>query len=62
VFNETQIPAFQKQGKDVGAMNAEKAKATGVNYRLMIEHMIKMLADPKRVVPGHLTNRTYDQE
>lgn len=41
VFNETQLANFQKQGKDVAAMNAEKAKATGVYYRLMIEHVKK---------------------
>ncbi|MEK0449806.1 MAG: Virginiamycin lyase [Verrucomicrobiota bacterium] len=53
VFNETQLAGFAKQGKDVAAMNAEKAKATGVYYRLMIEHVKKVLADPKRVVPGY---------
>jgi hypothetical protein len=53
VFNETQLAGFAKQGKDVAAMNAEKAKATGVYYRLMIEHVKKVLADPKRVVPEY---------
>ena len=53
VFNEGPLAGFQKQGKDVAAMNAEKAKATGVYYRLMIEHVKKVLADPKRVVPGY---------
>ncbi len=50
-FNESQLAGFAKQGKDVAAMNADKAKATGVYYRLMIEHVKKALADPKRVVP-----------
>jgi alpha-galactosidase len=53
VFNETQLAAFQKQNKDVAAMKAEKAKATGVYYRLMIEHVKKVLADLKRVVPDY---------
>jgi alpha-galactosidase len=53
VFNETQLAGFQKQGKDVAAMQAEKDKATGVYYRLMLEHVKKVLADPKRVVPGY---------
>jgi len=53
VFNETQLANFQKQGKDVAAMQAEKAKATGVYYRLMIEHVKKVLADIKRVVPDY---------
>ncbi len=53
VFNETQLASFAKEGKEVAAMNAEKAKATGVYYRLMIEQVKKVLADPKRVVPDY---------
>ena len=53
VFNESQFAAFQKQGKDVAAMNAEKAKATGVYYRLMVQHVKMVLADLKRVVPNY---------
>ena len=60
VFNETQLAGFQKQGKDVAAMNAEKAKATGVYYRLMIEHVKKVLADPKRVVPEYDPAQGYE--
>ena len=53
VFNESQLAAFEKKGKDVAAMKAEKEKATGVNYRLMIEHVKMVLADIKRVVPDY---------
>jgi hypothetical protein len=53
VFNESQLAGFAKQGKDVAAMQAEKDKATGVYYRLMIEHVKMVLADPKRVVPDY---------
>ena len=53
VFNETQLAQFHKQGKDVAAMKAEKAKATGVYYRLMLEHVKHVLADLKRVVPDY---------
>ncbi len=60
VFNESQLAGFAKQGKDVAAMNAEKAKATGVYYRLMIEHVKKVLADPKRVVPGYDAAQGYE--
>ena len=60
VFNEAQLANFQKQGKDVAAMNAEKAKATGMYYRLMIEHVKKVLADPKRVVPGYDAAQGYE--
>jgi len=54
VFNEQQLATFQKQGKDFAAIKAEKELATGVNYRMMIEHVKSVLADVKRVVP------TYD--
>ena len=60
VFNEAQLAAFQKQGKDVAAMKAEKAKATGVSYRLMVEHVKMVLADIKRVVPGYDAAQGYE--
>jgi len=60
VFNETQLAQFQKQGKDLAAMKAEKAKATGVYYRLMIEHVKAVLADLKRVVPSYDPAQGYE--
>ena len=60
VFNETQLAAFQKQGKDVTAMTASKEKETGVYYRLMIEHVKRVLADLKRVVPGYDAAQGYE--
>lgn len=60
VFNETQLAAFQKQGKDVAVMKAEKEKATGVYYRLMLEHVKKVLADLKRVVPDYDPAQGYE--
>ncbi len=60
VFNETQLAAFQKQGKDFAAIKAAKEKETGVNYRLMIEHVKKVLADIKRVVPDYDAAQGYE--
>ena len=60
VFNETQLAEFQKQNKDVAAMQTEKAKATGVYYRLMVEHVKKVLADIKRVVPDYDSAQGYE--
>ena len=60
VFNETQLAAFQKQNKDVAAMKAEKAKATGVSYRLMVEHVKMVLGDIKRLVPGYDAAQGYE--
>lgn len=53
VFNEAQIAAFQKQGKDLAAVQAEKAGQTGACYRQMIGHVKKVLADIQRVVPDY---------
>ncbi len=60
VFSEAQLADFQKKGKDLAAMKAEKASATGVNYRLMIEHVKKVLGDLTRVVPGYDAARGYE--
>jgi alpha-galactosidase len=38
----------------------EKAKATGVYYRLMIDHVKKTLGDLGRVVPGYDSKRGYE--
>ncbi len=38
----------------------EKAKATGVYYRLMMAHVKKMLADPMQVIPNYDTQQGYE--
>ena len=60
VFNETQLANFQKQGKDISSLEIEKQMATGVNYRLMIEHVRNVLADIKRVVPSYDAAQGYE--
>ena len=60
VFSEAQLAALQTKGKDVAAMKAEKEKATGVNYRLMVEHVKKVLGDIKRVVPNYDAAQGYE--
>jgi alpha-galactosidase len=60
VFNETQLAQFQKQGKDIAAIKAAKEKETGTYYRLMIEHVKKVLADIKRVVPSYDSAQGYE--
>ncbi len=52
-FNETQLATFEKQGKDIAALKADKEKATGLYYRLMVAHVKKVLGDIKRVVPNY---------
>ncbi len=60
VFSESQLAAMSGKGKDVAAMKAEKEKATGVYYRLMIEHTKKVLGDIRRVVPGYDPSQGYE--
>lgn len=59
-FNATQLEQFKKQGKDLAQMKAEKAKVTGQSYRLMIDHVKKVLADLKRVYPDYDPQQGYE--
>ncbi len=60
VFNDSQIAAIEKQGKDFAAVKTEKEKATGVCYRQMLEHVKSVLADIKRVVPDYDASQGYE--
>lgn len=60
VFNETQLSSFQKQRKDIAAIKADKVMATGVSYRLMIDHVKYVLSDIKRVVPSYDASQGYE--
>lgn len=59
-FNESQLAEIAKNKKDLQAIQAEKVAATGVNYRLMIEHVRKVLADIPRVVPEYDAAQGYE--
>ncbi len=59
-FNETQLEAFKKQGKDIEAIKADRAKASGHYYRLMMDHVKKVLADIERVYPGYDPKPGYE--
>jgi alpha-galactosidase len=49
------IPKAEERPK----WQAEKAAATGVYYRLLIEHVKKVLADPKQVIPEYDASQGY---
>ena len=54
VFNETSSSSSRSSGKDLAKVKADKVAATGRYYRLMIDHVKKVLArHPKRVYPGY---------
>ena len=46
--------------KDMEQWLAEKKKDTGHSYRLMVEHVKKVLAAPKRIVPGYDAAQGYE--
>lgn len=60
VFNERQLADLQKQGKDVAAVQAAKDKETGVYYRLMLEHVRRVLGDIPRVCPAYDASQGYE--
>lgn len=60
VFNETQLANFRKQGKDLDAIRTEKQMATGVSYRLMIDHVKYVLSNIQRVVPNYDSSKGYE--
>ena len=47
------VKEFKKQGKDIEKVKAEKGKVTGHYYRLMTDHVKRVLADIKRVYPDY---------
>lgn len=58
-FSEAQLKRFKEQGKDIEAIKADKAKATGHYYRLMRDHVEKVLGDIKRVYPEYDPEQGY---
>ena len=59
-FSETQLEQFKKRGHDVAQRKKEKAEATSHYYRLMIDHVKKVLADIGGVVPGYDSGDGYE--
>jgi hypothetical protein len=60
VFNETQLATFQRQRKDLDAIQADKVQETGVYYRLMMQHVKAVLADITRVCPEYDPRQGYE--
>lgn len=59
-FNEGQIESLRKQGKDIDQARADRAMASGHYYRLMLEHVNKVLRDIKRVCPAYDAGAGYE--
>ena len=59
-FNEDQKKRFVKQGVELETMIEEKSAATGVFYRLMLDHIQTVLSDIGRVYPGYQDDLGYE--
>ena len=60
VFNDVQLTNLVKRGKDLAEAKARKVAETGVSYRLMVEHVKRVLGDIKRVVPNYDAAQGYE--
>ena len=58
-FNQQQLENFKKRGKDEDEVRKEKTERTGVYYRLMLEHIHKVLANIRRVYPDYDAKAGY---
>ena len=58
-FNQQQMENFKKRGKDEDEVRKEKTERTGVYYRLMLEHIHKVLANIRRVYPDYDAKAGY---
>lgn len=59
-WSDFELSQCKKRGDDLEKDKVEKIKATGVYYRLMIEHVHKVLGDIKRVVPDYDEKQGYE--
>ncbi len=59
VWSDYELAQCKRRGDDLEKDKADKVKATGVYYRLMIEHVRKVLADINRVVPDYDPKQGY---
>ena len=59
-FNEQQLENFKKRGNDEAEVRKEKTERTGVYYRLMLEHIHKVLANIPRVYPDYDVKTGYE--
>ncbi|MEZ6097311.1 MAG: sialate O-acetylesterase [Pirellulaceae bacterium] len=60
VFPEEHLKRLAEQGKDVDAIKQEKVDATGVYYKLMIDHVQSVLEDIGQVYPDYDSGAGYE--
>ena len=60
VWSNYELDQRKNRGDDLETIKADKIKATGAYYRLMIEHVRNVLADPQRAVPEYDPTQGYE--
>ncbi len=60
VWSDSELAQCKRRGDDLEKIQAEKVKATGQFYRHMIDHVRKVTADIKRVVPDYDESQGYE--
>jgi Carbohydrate esterase, sialic acid-specific acetylesterase len=60
VFSDYELTQCKRRGDDLEKIKTDKAKATGLFHRHMIEHVRKVLANIKRVVPEFDPKQGYE--
>ncbi len=59
-MNRQQLDEYTKRGVDLEQWKADKAEATGRYYRLMIDHVKKVLKDIRKVCPDYDANQGFE--
>lgn len=59
-YGEAHLEALRKQGHDPQEAIDEKRKATGLYYRMMIDHVRKVLGDLKTACPAYDPSQGYE--
>ncbi len=60
LWSDYELAQCKQRGDDIEKDKADKIKATGAYYRLMIEHVRKVLANVKRVMPEYDPDQGYE--
>ncbi len=60
VWSDFELARRKERGDNMEKEKADKIKATGVYYRLMLGHVRKVLGDIGRVVPGYGPKQGYE--
>jgi len=60
VFNEQQLEALRRAGRNIAEVKAQKDAQTGVYYRLMVGYVKRVLADIGRIVPDYDPRAGYE--